>query len=183
MNADSDTGFEIDDAIVLLLGAPTGLRNEGEIQGITRLEKLVFLLERETSAGEWLTEDADFKAYNYGPFSSKVYQAVDLLSAAGLLTDSGQASSDEEDSWEKENVIFDREDIDPYASRDFKLTDNGWDYYNALAAEIGSKKLEEISTFKSQFARIPLRQLVRYVYERYDEFTRKSVIRDSILGK
>jgi uncharacterized protein YwgA len=183
MTADTDTNFEVDDAIVLLLGAPTQNRSSGEIRGVTRLEKLVFLLERETSANEWLTEDAEFKAYNYGPFSSKVYQAVDLLSAADLVTDSGQQSADEEDAWEKENAIFDRNDLDPYATRDFKLTADGWQYYEALASEIGPEKIKEISDFKSQFANIPLRQLVRYVYERYDEFTSRSVIRDDILGR
>lgn len=183
MTTDTDTNFEIDDAIVLLLGAPVQNRSTGELQGVTRLEKLVFLLERETSAGKWLTEDADFKAYNYGPFSSKVYQAVDLLAGAGLVTDSAKQSADEEDSWEKENAIFDRSDIDPYATRDFKLTEVGWDYFRALASEIGPEKLNEIAEFKSKFASVPLRQLVRYVYERYDEFTTKSVIRDSILGK
>jgi uncharacterized protein len=183
MTTDTDTNFEIDDAIVLLLGAPTQNGSSGEIQGVTRLEKLLFLLERETSASEWLTEDAEFRAYNYGPFSSKVYQAVDMLSAAGLVKDSGQQSSDEEDSWEKENAIFDRNDLDPYATRDFELTPDGWQYYKALASEVGAEQLKEVSAFKSRFANVPLRQLVRYVYERYDEFTSKSVIRDDILGK
>jgi hypothetical protein len=49
--------FEVDDAIVLLLGAPSKFHNlEGRLEGITRLEKLIFLMEKETPLGEKLTE-------------------------------------------------------------------------------------------------------------------------------
>jgi hypothetical protein len=34
---------------------------------------------------------------------------------------------------------------------------------------------------KTKFGRLPLRPLVRYVYERYPQFTDKSEIRDDIL--
>ncbi len=75
--------LEVDDAIVLLLAAPSRLSTlKGQRKGITRLEKLIFLLERETPVKEWMIEGADFRPHNFGPFSAKVYQAVDLLSAA-----------------------------------------------------------------------------------------------------
>ena len=61
---------EVDDAIVLLLGAPSdSLPRHGRIDGITRLEKLIFLVEHETDLRTLLTEHADFEAYNFGPFS------------------------------------------------------------------------------------------------------------------
>ncbi|KPG44026.1 hypothetical protein [Mycobacteroides immunogenum] len=173
--------LEVDDAIVLLLGAPSSPQLNGEIQGITRLEKLIFLLERETSADSWMTESADFKPYNYGPFSAKVYRAVDMLEAAGLLVDSARDSKSGEDSWEKGNAIYDSADIDPYTTRDFKLTTLGWRYYEKLENALTRDQRDDLSKFKSQFASIPLRQLVRYVYERYDTFTEKSLIREDVL--
>ena len=81
--------LEIDDVVVLLLGCPTEKPElEDKLSGVTRLEKLVFLVEQETSLGELLDEDANFIAYNFGPFSAAVYQAVDSLSGYGLLEDS-----------------------------------------------------------------------------------------------
>jgi len=177
--------LEVDDAIVLLLGAPT--RNPhltpGRLEGITRLEKLIFLLERETAARSWLSEDADFRPYNFGPFSSKVYQAADMLAAARILDDSGADANTQEDSWERDNVIGAiSSESDPYVTRDFKLTDRGWRYYTVLLEQLPNGAIDELEDFKSKFAALPLRQLVRYVYQRYENFTTRSVIRDDILG-
>lgn len=174
--------IEIDDAIVLLLGTEGDGQNRGEIQGITRLEKLVFLLERETSSREWLTEDGGFEPYNFGPFSQKVYQAADMLSAAGLIEDSGKLAPDDSDTWEERNRIDDSA-VDPYTTRDFSLTEKGWRYFDILQTELPKGAKAELREFKSRFGSLPLRQLVRYVYQRYDEFTKRSLIRDEVLGK
>ncbi|WP_323960474.1 hypothetical protein GC088_03210 [Arthrobacter sp. JZ12] len=172
--------IEIDDAIVLLLGTPAKHGASGQIQGITRLEKLIFLLERETSSKEWLDESADFEAYNFGPFSQKIYQAVDTLAAAQLIEDSSRLAEDTSDTWEQRETIGLRGD--PYATRDFKLTERGWRYYNALRQELDQDSLSEIAALKERFAFLPLRQLIRYVYSKYEKYTTKSVIRDDIMG-
>jgi hypothetical protein len=124
----TDSKLEIDDAIVLVLGAPSKSdKLRGRLEGITRLEKLIFLLERETSADQWLAEKGEFIAYNFGPFSTKVYQAVDMLSAAQIINDSGELTDNKEDSWERKNLIGESsEGVDPYITRDFELTDRGW---------------------------------------------------------
>ncbi len=178
--------IEIDDAIVLLLGAPVAGSRPGQIRGVTRLEKLVFLLERETSSRAWLQDDAEFEPYNFGPFSQKVYQAVDMLSAADLLTDSSHPAKDDLDTWEEREGIGleDGSDAlqDPYMTRDFSLTERGWRYYKALTEELSTDALDELEKFKRQFAFLPLRQLIRYVYSRYEDFTTKSKIKDDIMG-
>ena len=173
--------LEIDDTIVLLLGAPT--RNpalQDRVSGVTRLEKLVFLIERETSLKELLTEDADFIPYNFGPFSKTVYKAVDLLSGYGLLDDLSSIAANDEDSWEQVWVIG-FESPDRYATREFRLTKKGKQYYSALTQEISNSYIEELVAFKEQFGTLPLRQLVRYVYRRYPEMTERSLIRDDIM--
>lgn len=182
-----DNPIEIDDAIVLLLGSPghPGTR-AGEIKGITRLEKLIFLLERETSSSKWLQQKADFEPYNFGPFSQKIYQAVDTLAAAELIEDSASLAADSADSWEQRELIGGRGGSgaggNPYTTRDFQLTARGWRYFEALKEEMNDSSLVELADFKSKFAYLPLRQLIRYVYSRYREFTTKSVIRDEVLG-
>jgi len=147
---------------------------------------MIFLLERETNLHKLLTEDAEFTAYNFGPFSAKVYQAVDTLTAAGLITDSATASDTTADSWERFAAIEDGEDApleDPYATRDFALTERGRRYYDALVRQLPPATVNDLTKFKDRFARLPLRQLVRYVYQRYPDYTEKSLIRDEILGR
>lgn len=175
--------FEVDDAIVLLLGAPAGsptLRDR--IEGITRLEKLVFLLEQETELGHLLTERPDFIAHNFGPFSAKVYQAVETLEAADLITDSAALSPTEEDSWESDQIIGE-EPATSYTTRDFELTDLGRRYYRALIDELPPGSESAVAEFKDQFGGLPLRHLIRYVYSRYPDLTDKSLIRDEIMGR
>lgn len=63
---------EVDDAIVLLLGAPSDRSKTADrIEGITRLEKLLFLLNQEADVSDLLTEDPEFHSHNFGQFSAK----------------------------------------------------------------------------------------------------------------
>ena len=67
------------DLLLLLLYAKGSTRayNE-EIPGITRLEKLMYLLLKEGGFEEILKNDIHFEPYDFGPYSSEVY---DLLEA------------------------------------------------------------------------------------------------------
>jgi len=174
--------FEIDDAIVLLMGAPGGREEPGHLEGVTRLEKLIFLLERETPVRDWLTEKADFRSHRFGPFSSKIYQAADTLAAASMLRDSAKDAKTQEDGWEAVNMLMDDEDVDAYTTRVFDLTDRGRRYYEKLLEDLPPNAEATLAQFKDKFGNLPLRQLVRYVYTRYPQFTDKSEIRDEILG-
>ena len=114
--------IEVDDLIVLLMGAPSSASSlQDRMEGITRLEKLLFLLNEETPVGDQLTEDPEFESHNFGPFSAKVYQAIEVLVAAGLLEDSAELSSSTEDTWENAEVVGTAQ-ADPYATRNFALT-------------------------------------------------------------
>jgi hypothetical protein len=175
--------FEVDDAIVLLLGAPAKSPSlQDRLPGITRLEKLVFLLERETPLGQRMTETPEFIPHNFGPFSQKVYQAIEMLSSAGLITDSASVAATEEDSWESDEIIGDSPDT-RYTTRDFELTDRGRQYYKALLAELPPDTQEIVSEVKNRFGALPLRQLIRYVYTRHPRETERSIIREQVLGQ
>ena len=174
--------LETDDAIVLLLGAPGATeRDRGRIDGITRLEKLLFLLEKETDASHWMKESADFRSDNFGPFSAKAYQEIETLTTYGLVNDSATLSESAEDTWETENIIGEAT-AEPYATRNLELTDKGQRYYKALLAELPPDAEAGVSELKRRFGSIPLRRLIRYVYQRYPEFTDRSIIRDEVLG-
>ena len=176
-----DTPLETDDAIVLVVGAPSEHpTTKGRIEGVTRLEKLLFLLERETKVGK-LVQDAGFVSHHYGPFSVDAYHAVDILAAAGLLTDTRSLSDAPDEAWETQEIIGLEGDTDPYATRDFALTELGRRYYTALLEELPEDSEAELTEFKERFAALPLRQLVRYVYQQYPEYTDKSKIKYQVL--
>src|SRR4051812_591984 len=74
------------DLILLLLAAPTMHKDlEFRCDGITRLEKLLFLVEQETDLDKEVDETFSFEPYHYGPYSKEVYAAVDFLKALRLL--------------------------------------------------------------------------------------------------
>ncbi len=173
--------LETDDAIVLVLGAPGGMERQGYLEGVTRLEKLIFLLERETPVRDWMTEKADFRSWRFGPFSAKVYEAADTLAAAEMIRDSASKARNAEDRWESLSTLMDEGDVDPYTTRTFELTERGTSYYEALLGELPPGAEQILADFKEKFARLPLRQLVRYVYKRYPQYTDESEIRDQIL--
>lgn len=64
--------------MVLLLHAP-GSRGAEAIHGMTRLQKLLFVIEQKLNPGQ------HFYAYNYGPFDEAVHDAVNALRLAGFL--------------------------------------------------------------------------------------------------
>lgn len=172
--------FEVDDLIVILLGSPTrpGFQR-GRLDGVTRLEKLVYLLEEETRVGEVLTESADYVPYNYGPFSKKVYEAVNMLEAAGLVKTTTTGGSD--DSVEARSFFGGTDG--PYAERRFVLTDRGREYYDVTSKELPDWVVPTVSEYKETFGSLPLRQLLRYVYENHPDMTTKSMIRDEVLDR
>ena len=74
------------DIVLMLLGAPTIHNNaQGRVNGITRLEKLLFLASEEEDIQRSVKEPLIFVAYHYGPYSRDVYEAVEILQKAQLL--------------------------------------------------------------------------------------------------
>lgn len=183
----ASASLDVDDVVILLLGAPSEAPSlKDRIEGITRLEKMFFLLEHEEDLG--VPVDAKFVAHNFGPFSAQIYQAVDVLSAAQLIEDSAQLANNADDAWESGNLIYGRDeipDLDRYTTRNFQLTPRGRRYYEALISELPPGTEQKLAGFKSRFGRMPLRQLVRYVYEQpdYEKYLENSLIRKDILGR
>ncbi len=66
------------DLIVLLLHAP-GNRGAEALHGMTRLQKLLFVIEQKLNPGQ------HFYAYNYGPFDEAIHDAANALRLAGFL--------------------------------------------------------------------------------------------------
>ena len=137
------------------------------------------MLQKESEIGSLLTEDPEYRPDNFGPFSVKVYQAVETLAAVNIIVDTSELSQSTEDMWESSQIVG--TESDPYATRNFTLTPRGEKYYRALISELPADTENLLGQLKNRFAPLPLRQLIRYVYMKYPEFTQKSLIKDDIL--
>lgn len=165
------------DLILLLLVAPTRVaKAKDRLSGITRLEKLLYLTDKETGAFSSVKDAFEFEPYDYGPFSKAVYEAVELLEQAGLLTDQRKVEEQALDEMEELAAVnTDREGVE----RQFELTENGLAVAGLLARE-NPAVAGELSKIKDKYAGMPLRRLIQYVYTRYPEDARRSKIRDIV---
>jgi hypothetical protein len=174
---DAET-LEGSDLVLLMLAAPTEVKSATDrINGITRLEKLLYLADRETTvqkaAGK---EKLNFIPYNFGPFSKDVYEAVELLAQSHLLKEERFIDGRSIDSIEDSEVLGASEG-DDYTERRFVLTPEGKLVANLLA-QYHPHVVTQLSDVKNKYADRPLSSLIRYVYKNYPESAVNSKIAD-----
>lgn len=189
MNKEESIEIQLDpeDIILLLLEANETLLGKHAVGGVTRLEKLLFLLQRETNI-EKMDSFYEFTAHNYGPFSKEVYEALDFLEGFELIqvkervhssyyTNVGeflllQAISEEEVS---ETTTINSEGV---TEKLFLLTESGHKVAKKLRQTIEKRRpkdIEELNGIIRRYGKLPLNQLIRYVYHKYPEMTVKSI--------
>jgi uncharacterized protein len=169
--------------IILMLVAASGGTPAGKLNGITRLEKLAFLVAQETSVNDQAEDPFEFEAYNYGPYSKEVYEAVDLLKDLGLISESREYDDSGLDEMEESTVVAsDNDGVDREGTeRRFSLTENG-EQVSQLLVQHYSEQAAAIASIRARYGRMSLRHLIRYVYDRYPRYAEKSLIRDDIMG-
>ena len=183
--------------LFLLLGVDSDSRGLG---GITRLQKLVFLLEKEE--GIEPHSGFGFEAYKAGPYSPRLYDDLEFLENLGYIESEVTAEASEPEAAEVDRLSFDHlmgvevehssdgNDVDGPASADtfeerrFKLTDQGRAHIEELLTSEGyAPVVNKIRRIKSRFGRFSLNDLLYYVYRKYPEMTTESEIRDKILSR
>jgi len=178
------------DLVLLVLGAPTADPNQtSRINGITRLEKLTFLLDQDSrfrEVADMPTEPLHFRAYHYGPYTREIYDAVEMLVSIGLIDEHRHSSRSSLEVAEEISEL-DGGDLGilgaqdgPYVERIFELSDRGQYVANVLAKRVGDDAVAEISLVKDKYGGLPLRQLLRYVYAEHPEMTVRSRIKDKL---
>lgn len=151
------------DVLLLLLSVA------GAVWGKTRLQKLLVLIAKETEIPSLVPGFYQHYAYNFGPFDHIVDHDVTQLCGAGVVRVEAPKSSSRSDR-----------SVDAV----FALTARGEKFANALArSPEGRKVLEHLHCIAAKYARMPLPELIKYVYTTYPELTVKSKIRDEVLGK
>ncbi len=166
------------DLILLLLVAPGVSRyEEHQLNGITRLEKLLFLADKETSVASDTIDAFAFRPYHYGPYSKQVYEAIDLLEEAHLIREERLLEGQTLDEVEELDALAeDREGIE----RRFRLTREGVAVAELLAQR-NPATYQSLARIRQKYGAIPLRQLIRYVYSRYPEYAKESRIADEVM--
>lgn len=165
------------DLILLLLRASQDERARlPGLHGITRLEKLLFLADRETQVRQWVEDAFEFKPYNFGPYSKDIYEAVEFLEEIDLLREERRREGETLDELEELDAAVDQQEG---IERSFYLTDKG----KAVADLLASRHPEIASAMaqvQTKYGQLPLRRLIRDVYGRYPEMATESLIKDRL---
>ena len=180
--------------LLLLVGLGEHSQRFGAVSGITRLQKFLFLLDREEQVRP---DDSGFgfQPYKAGPYSPTLYDDLELLENLGLIRSEGGADSTTTETIDIKRLSF--EDLmggfgdlgvgspkaDSFEERRFRLTDAGKKRIEALLQnpEYGPA-IAGIRRVKSKYSRHSLRDLLRYVYRRFPDMTTESEIIDAVLG-
>lgn len=162
--------------MVLLLHA-RGPRDNDAIRGMTRLQKLLFVIDQHLDAR------SGFRAYNYGPFNESVNDAASALRIAGLV---GEERSGGSPSFDEMMAHVERRSGPAEQGPElFALTSEG--HATAERLRRSSRQFEQlfrqISELRRDWDATDLNDLVARVYEEYPEFAEKSLIRDEVTSR
>ena len=186
--------------VLLMLGVdPDGDVGEG-IGGITRLQKLLYLLEREENLTP--TEDGfEFAAYKAGPYSSKLYDDLEFLENLGFVETEVAADATAEEAAEVDLLDFDEligdgavssdggtadgmAAADAYEERRFRITDEGAQRIRSLIESGEYEPLADgIRRIKRKYGAHSLSDLLYHVYQKYPDMTVESEIKEKVLRR
>ena len=173
------------DLLILLLYAAgkSGQTNE-PVEGVTRVQKLFFLLQQKEYAPDELAEVArkyEFEPYKMGPFTGQLQTELDELQSAGIVRMERlkywlRDDSDPQDGAAEAGSLQRRVE-----SCRFSLTvDWGEQIAKDLWAGLTPGQRQGLSKFKSFFNSLSLRQLLIFVYEKFPKYAVKSTIKDQL---
>ncbi len=179
--------------VLLLLGCDEEGKTTQGVRGITRLQKLLFLLEEEGHVRP-TGEGFEFTPYDAGPYSSRLYDDLELLENLDLVESKPIGEAAEAEAADIDVLDFDHlmgtsdEDgpaaADAYEEHQFLITDKGRaKIEDLLASGQYEPVVDGIRRVKSRFGKHSLNDLLYYVYTRYPEMTTESKIRDKVLRR
>lgn len=175
------------DLELLLIGL-----EDGGLNGITRLQKLLFLLQKEGGLERFGSHFA-FIPYKAGPYSPEIYDDLEFLENLGLLESEVMAEATPPEAAEIDFLTFENlmgeggvSELSPdsYAERQFKVTAKGKQRVEAMLARKEYEPIvDQIRRIKSRFGQYSLNDLLYYVYTKYPEMATESEIKDKVLQR
>lgn len=173
------------DLLLMLLYAGNGNKS---IEGVTRLTKLLFLLQNYLGKTNLSFEEFEYIPYKMGPFSDGVYASINFLENFKIpLIESESSRLSQKTLNPEEWQIFDDYLDDPNEinsnefNKVFKLTTQG----EAIAKYLWENELNQeqrgiFDTIRKDYGRLSLKDLLRFVYKEYPKYTVKSEIKHTL---
>lgn len=126
--------------------------NNTPVNGRTRMQKLIFLIERKLDSNEY-----NFIPYDYGPFSKELYKDIDDLISEKYIEEIHEKFEGD--------ILF-----------KYRLTPDGKKLIRKLlqSPEI-KKKFHTIEKVKSNYCYLNLHELIEKVYAEYPEYAENSI--------
>jgi len=173
------------------------LNKEEPIMGAVRLTKMMFLFKEEIAPllkKKGLESDKlpEFFAYNFGPFSKDVYEQVELFKNIKFIQVTNVLVHEEmAEVNDYEEAVFE-DDIDEF-NDDYMLNADG-KYYKYQILKKGEQYVESeilplltneqitlITQFRNKMTALSPKNILKYVYTKYPEYTKKSQIIEEVL--
>ena len=189
------------DLLLLLIGLDNGDAREG-LGGITRIQKLLYLLESEESIRPY-GEGFKFEPYKAGPYSPRIYDDLEFLENLDYIRRSAEDERFEgATAPEKAEVdlsfeqLMGPEDLLASGSDEIAPTADSYEESRFYLTETGKRRMEElledkkyrpfvdgIRKVKSRFSKYSLNDLLYYVYTRHPSMTTESEIKEKVLRR
>jgi len=166
----------IKELMVLLLHAPNK-RGASAVRGMTRLQKLLFVIEQRLEA------QSQFYAFNYGPFNEEVNDAAQALEVAGFTRSSEPAASGPPSFKQMIATVTERAGpADEGTGVEFALNAKGHEAAETLRHSSPEYEdlFELVASVRQEWDKGSLDDLIGRVYETYPQYAQKSVIKEQV---
>jgi hypothetical protein len=134
----------------------------------------------------------DFKAWHFGPFSSKVYEDIQFFANNSFinvhLLNEPKEEAEVAEDWNWNSDIYMSQDVEEVSERSFveeqfSLTARGVDFVESkLLPSLTLNQRRVMIEFKERMNKAGLGAILRYVYLKYPEYIIKSKIKGTVLG-
>ena len=179
------------DVLMLLLYSEGDSGEIGEpIEGITRLDKIMYLLSQSPEFSQIVNKSYEFQADNFGPFAPELFDDIQALKQECIIGASERKTKNKIETVDEESVekVFDEEsDINvswkKYPVETYKLTDLGMKIAAQLYDNLTEPQKMKIKKIKKTFGEMSLKNLLYYVYSTAPtKMLEKSKIKKEVLG-
>lgn len=169
--------------------------SKSSIMGSVRLTKMMYLFDKEIrpiiEKKSGPINMPEFFAYNFGPFSKDLYEQIELFNGINFIK-TEDVSTDEDmsevDDWEESPYVDELTNTSDQLHVNkkyikYSIAENGIRYYEEkIESELSDDIKLLLEQFKKKIVKIPIKNLLYYVYSKYPEMTVNSLIKKEILG-
>lgn len=166
----------------------SGAKFNSSIVGITRLEKLLFLLSVEADLLKDVSKKDrfNFVPFKMGPWTQEVYDEIDFLESLGLAQKKAKKDRVSEDIVHQEQLFseaildkYQKDSLPPSEDTEiYEITEKGKKKALEIWNNFPEKEKKVILGLKRKFNSLNLRQFLQYVYRKYPEYATRSEIKD-----